>query len=198
MRGKCTTFLRPRRDLLITKVRSEHYSVRCAGITTNEVLNLNKLQGNRLLSAFSLRFSFALSAVYPLSVVSEFSRESSAVVPAPRYLGRAPRTRNGDMNIPGVEYPRVVNLFGTTRMKKVRLRVKRRYIFPSETRIFGARALVRAPVGKILRLNKRQRSLPSGSFAPTFKSWELHRRGMPYAYMFLKVSATKEMYVTCK
>lgn len=31
--------------LLITKVRSEYDAVCCAGITTNEVFNLNKLQG---------------------------------------------------------------------------------------------------------------------------------------------------------
>lgn len=148
---------RPRRVLLITKVRSEYDAIRCAGITTNEVLNLNKLQGIRL------RFSFAPSAVYPLSVASEFSCEREFCGgTCSRYLGRASRTRNGDMNIPGVEYPRAVNLFGTTRMKKVMPRIERRYIFPSETRIFGARARARAMVAKILRLNKRQRSSPSG------------------------------------
>lgn len=155
-----TTFPRSRRVLLITKVRSEYDAIRCAGITTNEVLNLNKLQGTRLPSAFSIRLSFAPSAVYPLSVASEFSCEFCGGT-CSRYLGRASRTRNGDMNIPGVEYPRAVNLFGTTRMKKVRLEDRATLYFPvRDANLRRARALV----GKILRLNKRQRSSPSGFY----------------------------------
>lgn len=58
----------PRRTFLLpdTKVPGGYDAVRCAGITTNEVLNLNKLQGTRLPSSFQL--SFAPSAVYSLSV----------------------------------------------------------------------------------------------------------------------------------
>jgi len=69
-------------------------------------------------SAFSLRLSFAPSAVYPLSVASEFSRESSAVVLALDIWKEHRGLENDDMNIPDVEYSRAVNLFGTTRMKK--------------------------------------------------------------------------------
>lgn len=101
--------LPPRTFLLPdTKVPGGYGAVRCAGITTNEVLNLNKLQGTRLPSAFQL--SFAPSTVYSLSVDIQNSLSHRG--------DRTPRTRNGDMNIPGVEYPCAVNLFGT-RMRKV-------------------------------------------------------------------------------
>lgn len=89
-------------------------AVRCAGITTNEVLNLNKLQGVR--HPLSARLSFggpstpcSLKRLIPCQLI-----QNSRGDPAPRNpagVGRTPRTRNGDMNIPAVEYRRVVNLF---------------------------------------------------------------------------------------
>lgn len=96
------------------------------------------------------------------------------------------------MNIPGMEYPRVVNLFGT---KDEEGEGGATLIFSRPRRESSARAHMLAPVSKILRLNKRQRSPPSGSctLRSMFKSWELHRRGIPYAYMFLKVDAAKGM-----
>lgn len=98
-------------NLLITGYESTGrilLAVRCVGITTNEVLNLNKLQGTRLPSAFSslLRPPQFIPCQLIFRILSH--RE-----------GRTSRTRNGDMNIPGVEYPRAVNLFGTMRMRKV-------------------------------------------------------------------------------
>lgn len=136
----------PRRTFLLpdTKVPGGYDAVRCAGITTNEVLNLNKLQGTRLPSAFQL--SFAPSAVYSLSVdIQNFLSHRE---------GRTPQTRNGDMNIPGVEYLRAVNLFGSTRMRKV---VAGAALF-SRLRNKSSRAAA----DKIPCLNKRQRfSLPT-------------------------------------
>lgn len=135
-----TTFASPRTFLLPdTKALGGYDAVRCAGITTNEVLNLNKLQGTRLPSAFSslLRPPQFIPCQLIFRILSH--RE-----------GRSSRTRNGDMNIPGVEYPRAVNLFGTTRMV-----AGAAFIFPAKERI-----LARAAAGKILRLNKRQRFSP--------------------------------------
>lgn len=101
--------LPPRTFLLPdTKVLGGYDAVRCTGITTNEVLNLNKLQGTRLPSVFSslLRPPQFIPCQLIFRILSHRG-------------DRTPRTRNGDMNIPGVEYPHAVNLFGTTRMRKV-------------------------------------------------------------------------------
>ncbi|EGI60497.1 hypothetical protein G5I_11323 [Acromyrmex echinatior] len=87
----------------------------------------------------------ALRSLSPVSRLRILSREFCGT--SLRYLGRVPRTRNGDMNIPGVEYPRVVNLFGTTRMKKVRLRIPRitRLKFRKLLRKWSGRAIRHCP-----------------------------------------------------
>jgi len=76
LRGKCTTFpdLGGTSALPNTEVRErgstrKGSAARCAGITTNEVLNLNKLQGSRLPSTFSF-LPFFRAAPRSLSAVS--------------------------------------------------------------------------------------------------------------------------------
>ncbi|TGZ50473.1 hypothetical protein DBV15_04232 [Temnothorax longispinosus] len=141
------------------KLRSELDAVRCTGITTNEVLNLNKLQGTRLPSAFASLC--ALLQFIPCQLPQNSLARVLRWYPALDTWGRAPRTRNGDMNIPGVEYPRAVNLFGTTRMKKVRLRIERHANL--------RRTRVRCWAKFFVLINVNVRSSPSGPC--TFRSY---------------------------